>query len=251
MATVTDPNKTAEAEPQPVPPPSAEPELFAAEIAMEKKSSNLFPVVFIFALVVVVGGTIYYFVKGARDVLTTPMATATIQSILAAEAPPAVRFRTGTVVPSIDEKPTDPHYKLLAKAGIIIAKPKGATDLIVNLTGPGEKVLADITGVEKDKNADGTTSYVVPLAFRTLVSVDNVKMIKPHLAEIDYTWKWQPNRLGKEFDASGALVQSFATWDRAVLIKSYGVDFYSADPAKASIAVMEANDGTWKPYVEQ
>ncbi len=75
-------------------------------------------------------------------------------------------------------------------------------------------------------------------------------MIKPHLAEVDYTWKWEPNRLGKEFDASGSLVQSFTTWDRATLIKSYGVDFYGSAPAKASIILVEGNNGAWKPYVE-
>ena len=66
---------------------------------------------------------------------------------------------------------------------------------------------------------------------------------------MQYTWKWVPNRLGTEFDASGSLVKSFATWDRATLIKSYGVDFYSGAPTKASIVLME-KDGNWKPYVE-
>ncbi len=28
---------------------------------------------------------------------------------------------------------------------------------------------------------------------------------------MNYTWKWEPNRLGKDFDASGNLVQSFTT----------------------------------------
>jgi hypothetical protein len=45
-------------------------------------------------------------------------------------------------------------------------------------------------------------------------------------------------------------VKSFPTWDRAILIKSYGVDFYSAAPTKASIVLMEDNDGAWKPFVE-
>jgi hypothetical protein len=75
-------------------------------------------------------------------------------------------------------------------------------------------------------------------------------MVKPHLAKVDYTWKWEPNRLGKEFDASGDLVHSFNTWDRGKLIKSYGVDFYSAAPIKASVVLMETKDGEWKPYVE-
>lgn len=58
------------------------------------------------------------------------------------------------------------------------------------------------------------------------------------------------NRLGKEFDASGDLVDSFNRWDRGTLIKSYGVDFYSATPSKASVVLVETRDGAWMPYVE-
>jgi hypothetical protein len=239
-----------EPKPQLVTPPQAEPELFSAEIEMEGKSLNLFPLILILGLMVVVGGTIFYFVKGARDVLTEPLATASVNKIIGSQAAATIRFSTGTIVSSVNEKPLDPHYKLLGKAGIVVSKPKGANALIVNLTPAGEKVLSDINDVQKNKNADGTTSYVVPLAVRTLVSIDKVTMIKPHLAQVDYTWKWTPNRLGKEFEASGSLVQSFSTWDRATLIKSYGVDFYGAPPARASVVLLEANDGSWKPYTE-
>jgi hypothetical protein len=252
MPTVIEPETENESKPQPVPVPSNEPELFAAEIAMDKKSGNIFPLIFIAGLIVVVGGTIFYFVRGARNVLTVPMATTTITDILKAQGAATIRFSTGTVVSNVNEKPQDPHYKLLTKAGVITTTPKakGSTSLIVTITGPGENLLGNITGVQKGKNPDGTTSYLVPLAVRQLVSVDKVTMIKPHLAQAEYTWKWVPNRLGKEFDASGSLVKSFSSWDRATLIKSYGVDFYSADPTKASIVLMEGDNGTWKPYVE-
>jgi hypothetical protein len=227
----------------------AEPELFAAEIQMERSSSNFFPLVLIFGLIVVVGGTIYYFVKGARDVLTTPVATTSVTQIIKSQAPATIRFSTGTVVSSVNEKPNDPHYKLLAKANVIVTKPHGPNSLIVSLTSTGEKLLGDINGVAKTKTAEGTT-YLVPLAARTLVSIDTVKMIKPHLAQVNYTWKWEPNRLGQEFDASGSMVKSFTTWDRATLIKSYGVDFYGAAPTKASIVLQETTEGNWKPYSE-
>ncbi len=251
MATTTEPPKTQpETTPAPATAPTRERELFAAEIEMEKKSSNFFPLLLIAGLVIVVGGTIYYFVKGAKDVLTTPAATASINQVLKSQGPATVRFSTGTVVQSVNEKPLDPHYKLLSKAGIIVTKPKGATSLIVTITPAGDTVLANINGVEKSKNADGNTSYLVPLAERKLVSIDKITMIKPHLAQAEYTWKWEPNRLGREFDASGSLVKSFTTWDRATLIKSYGVDFYSADPTKTSIVLIEGNDGTWKPFSE-
>jgi hypothetical protein len=87
----------------------------------------------------------------------------------------------------------------------------------------------------------------VPLAERKLVSIDKVTMLKPHLARVEYTWKWESNRLGQEFDASGSLVRSFNSWDRATLIKSYGVDFYATAPSKASVVLMEGETGTWKP----
>ena len=252
MPTTIEPQTEKEARLQPVPPPSNEPELFAAEIEMEKKSLNLFPIILIAGLLVVVGGTIFYLVKGARDVLTVPVATTSLSNILKTQGPATIHFTTGTVEPSINEKPQDPHYKLLAKAGIVTTAPKakGSMALIVTMTRPGETVLSNINGVEKNKNIDGTTSYMVPLAERQLVSIDKVTMVRPHVAQVEYTWKWVPNRLGKEFDASGSLVKSFSSWDRATLIKSYGVDFYSAEPTRASIVLMEGNNGVWKPFVE-
>jgi hypothetical protein len=249
MPTVIEPEVKEDAKSQPVFTASKERELFAAEIEMENKSSSFLPIVLIFGLVLVVGGTIFYVVKGARDVLTVPVATTAINQILQAQGPSTVRFSTGTVVSSLNEKPLDPQYKLLAKAGIVTTKPKGYNSLIVVLNPAGEKVFSEITGVQKTTNPDKTVTYIVPLAERKLVDVNKVTMIKPHVAQVEYTWKWAPNRLGTEFDASGSLVKSFATWDRATLIKTYGVDFYGAAPTKASIVVMETNGGNWKPYV--
>jgi len=215
-----------------------------------EKQTNFFPLILIAGLVLVVGGTIYYFVKGARDVLTVPVATTTVNQVLTSQSAATIRFSTGNLTASVNEKPQDPHYKLLAKAGIVTTKAKGATGLSVNLTDTGEKLLSTIEGVQKTKNPDSTTTYTVPLAARQLVSVDKITMIKPHLAQVDYTWKWAPNRLGNQFEASGSLVKSFSTWDRATLIKSYGADFYGAPPTKVSLVFIEADNGTWKPYTE-
>ena len=250
MPTVIEPKVNEDAKAQPDIPISNQPELFAAEIAMEERSSGIIPLLLIAGLILVVGGTIYYFVKGARDVLTVPVATSSITSILNAQGPATIRFSTGTVVSNVNEKPMDPHYKLLAKTGVIVTKPKGYSSLIVALTPAGEKLFSTIKGVEKASNPDGTITYVVPLAERKLVEVANVNMIKPHLARVEYSWKWEPNRLGIEFDASGGLVKSFSSWDRATLIKSYGADFYGAPPTKASIVLMESDNGVWKPYVD-
>ena len=250
MPTVIDPKVTEEESSQLVAPASKEPELFAAEVEMESKSSSFLPLLLVAGLVFVVGAVVFYFVKGARDVLTVPVATTSINQILAAQGPATVRFSTGAVVSSVNEKPMDPHYKLLAKIGIVTTKPKGYNSLYVNLTDSGEKLLSTISGVQKATNPDRTVTYLVPLAERKLVDINKVTMIKPHLAKVEYTWKWVPNRLGNEFDASGSLVKSFNSWDRATLIKTYGSDFYSAAPTKASIVLMETNDGTWKPYTE-
>ncbi len=179
-----------------------------------------------------------------------PVATNSVNQILKSEGGGKIHFSTGTVVSSVNEKPMDPHYKLLAKAGILTIKPKSWNSIYSTMTPAGEKVLAEIKGVDKGKNSDGNTSYVVPLAERKIVAIDKITMIKPHLARVDYTWKWDANRLGKEFDASGDVVHSFNTWDRGTLIKDYGVDFYSAAPTKASVVLVETKDGTWKPYVE-
>ena len=226
------------------------PELFAAEVEMERKSSSLGPLVMILALVGVVAGTIFYFVKTSREVLSLPVATTTVNQILTAQGEGKVMFSVGTLVSSVNEKPNDPHYQLLAKAGILNVNKKSYNTIVASLTPAGEKLLGEIQGVVKGKNADDHVTYTVPLAKRELVKVDKITMIKPHLARVDYTWKWEANRLGKEFDASGDTVHSFNTWDRGTLIKDYGVDFYGAAPTKASVVLVESKDGTWKPYVE-
>ena len=230
--------------------PVQERELFAAEVEMERKSSNLGPLIMVLALLAVVGGTIFYFFKTSREVLTVPVATSAVNTILKAQGGGQINFSIGTVVSSVNDKPMDPHYKLLAKAGILVIKPRSWNSIITTLTPAGEKLLGEIPGVGKGKNSDGNVTYSVPLAERQIVQIDKITMIKPHLARVDYTWKWVPNRLGKEFDASGDLVHTFNTWDRATLIKNYGVDFYGAAPSKASIVLAETKDGVWKPYVE-
>ncbi|HVP55311.1 MAG TPA: hypothetical protein VMU45_09975 [Candidatus Eisenbacteria bacterium] len=249
MSTVVDPETKDQKSPSTAPAVQG-PELFAAEIEMEKKSSNLGPLIMVLALVAVVGGTIFYFFKTAREVLTEPVATSAVNEILKSQGPGRIHFSVGTVVSSVDDKPNDPHYKMLAKAGILVVKPRTWNSIITTMTPAGEKVLGDIQGVEKGKNADGNVTYSVPLAERKIVKIDKITMIKPHLARVDYTWQWAPNRLGHEFDAAGDLVHTFNTWDRATLIKNYGVDFYSAGPTKASVVLAETKDGVWKPYVE-
>ena len=249
MPTVIDPKTNEELKPENPSPVSNERELFAAEIAMEKGSNNFLPMLLIVALLVVVGGTVFYFVKGARDVLSPAAAKVTINGILKEQGPASIRFTAGAGAAGISEQLIEPQYKLLEKAGVIAIR-KGKTGMDVAVTPNGEALLGMINGVQKSKSVTGNTKYLIPLAERTLVSVDKITLVKPHLAQVNYTWKWLPNRMGNEFDASGPLVKSFSTWDRSELIKSYGVAFYGAPPTKAAIVVIENDDGTWRPYTE-
>jgi hypothetical protein len=250
MPTVIEPRDT-EANPQLVAPAAKEPELFAAEVAMEKTTSSFLPMLFVGALIMVVGGTIYYFVKGANSKLTKPVASAAINEILKSQGPATLKFSTGIITSSVNDKPKDPHYKALAKVGVLVVKPKSWNSIISTMTPEGQKLLESIKGVEKSQSGkEGIVTYRVPLAERILVDITSIQMINPHLARVEYTWQWKPNRLGREFDASAELVKGFSTWDRQTLIKDYGVDFFSAPPAKVSIVLMQTKDETWKPYVE-
>jgi hypothetical protein len=250
MPTVIEPKTDKESKPQLVPSTPAEPELFSAEIAMEKNSSNFAPLLLAGALVLVIGGLIYYFVKSAHDVVSVSQATTIVSDILRDKDAAVTKFSTGTVDPPNGQQ--DPQYKLLSRAGVIFAKPKpkDTVFLMVALTEPGQTLLNGIDGVKKVARTDGGNTYTVPLAERQLVSIDKITLPKPHIARVDFTWKWVPNRLGREFDASGELVKSFSTWERSTLIKSNGADFFSAEPAKGSILLRAQDDGSWVQYTQ-
>jgi len=251
MPTVIEPKTEQETQPQPVPQIANEPDIFAAEIAMGNRSYNFVPLLLAGALVLLVAGFIYYFVKSAREVVSVSAATTTISDILRNQGPAVTKFSTGTTVEPANGQ-EDPLYKLLSKAGVVITKPKpkDTTSLFVAITDPGENLLSNIDGVKKVKRVDGGTTYTVPLADRKLVSIDKITLLKPHLAKVDYTWKWEANRLGREFDASGELVKSFSTWERSTLIKSDGADFYGGAPTKTSMVLRALEDGSWIPFTQ-
>jgi hypothetical protein len=116
MPSVVDPEVKESSSPLTTP-ESHQPEMFAAEVAMEKQNSGIGPMMMIVALLAVVGGTILYFVKTSREVLSVPVATTSVNEILTAQGAGKINFSVGTIVSSVNEKPMDPHYKLLAKAG--------------------------------------------------------------------------------------------------------------------------------------
>lgn len=218
--------------------------MFEAEIEMEKKSSSFGPVLFIAVLVLAIAGVIYYAVHESKKSMSEAEASQLITSILKSKGPATLHFKTGVVKQSVDDKPFDPHYKLLDKAGLIktAKRPDG---LQVSLTSAGEKILSDTPNVTRTKRMEGGESITVPLANRKLVAITKVDVLSPTRANVAYTWKWDPTKLGNVFDASGSLVTSFGVWDRQTLIKDYGVDFYHADPTPEAFKFVRAANGGW------
>jgi len=215
--------------------------MFEAEVELEKKSS-FGPLLFIIALIALIVGTVGYFVVQGRKVLTPVEASSLISQSLKARGPAHVRFHVGTVKPSIDERPGDPHYRLLEKAGVVKLTNHPDGSVTVVLTDAGQKLLGSLD-VQKTPEKDGTTAYTVPLAYRKLVGDPKVTMLTPSVAKVEFAWKWDPNQLGETFDASSQVMQSFKSWDRSTLISKYGADFYHSDPAKALVTYVKGDKG--------
>lgn len=224
--------------------------MFEQEVELEKRESSVVPLLLIVAMIVAIVGAAGYFVWQNKQVLSNADAGNAIATVLREQGPATVRFHVGLVKPSVAEKPEDPHYRLLEKAGVVkLGKSKDRV-FPVALTSDGEKLLAQIPGVSKSKEKDSTDVYLVPLAERRVVEVSKVTMNSPTRATVIYSWKWEPNKLGNLFDASGSLLKSFNTWDRATLIDKYGANFYHADPTKVQIVLSKSDSGTWQPFVE-
>lgn len=218
--------------------------MFESEVELEKKAS-FGPLVLVAVLVIAIVGSLgYYLMETARG-LPSDQAPSLVTGALRARGPVTLQFRTGLIEPNVSEKPDDPHYRLLQQAGILNRKPikGGATE--VSLTPEGEQLLSQIPGVQKTNKSDGTTVYVVPLAERHVIQVGKVTMRGPDLATVQYTWSWAPSKMGDLFDVSTPRLKAFSVWDRKALIEKYGADYYHADPATATIALVRA-DKSWK-----
>ncbi|HEX6501949.1 MAG TPA: hypothetical protein VF011_01790 [Terriglobales bacterium] len=224
--------------------------MFEQEVELEKRESTVVPLLLIVTMIVAIVGVAGYFVWQNKQVLSNADAGNAISTALRQQGPATVRFHVGMVKPSVAEKPEDPHYKLLEKAGIVKLGKANNRVYPVMLTSDGQKLLAEIPDVSKITEKDGTELYVVPLADRRLVDITKVTMNSPSRATVNYSWKWEPNRLGNLFDATGSLVKSFNTWDRATLIDKYGANFYHADPTKVQIVLSKPDRGPWQPFVE-
>ncbi len=216
--------------------------MFEDELELEKKSSSVVPLLLIVGLILAIVGVADYYIMESRRVMTNAEATDLVTATLKAQGPVMVHFHTGLVKASVDEKPRDPHYRLLEKAGIVkLGKDKNYSTP-VSLTPAGEKLLAEIPGVQKEKDKDGTDKYLVPAAYKSLVAITKVTMQSPTRAVVEYTWKWDTNRVGDMFDASGELVKGFNTWDRSRLIEKYGANFYHNGPNKGTLVALRTNN---------
>ncbi len=226
--------------------------MFEQEVEMEKRNSSVVPLLLIVTLILAIVGVAGYFVLESRKVLTNQEATQIATSVLKLQGPATVRFHTGIIKSSVDDKPHDPHYRLLEKAGLVsIGKDTGTYKTItpIELTAQGKRLLEEIPGVTKGSEKDGTQIYSVPLAERKLVAVSKIDMISPTQALVEISWKWEPNKLGNLFDASGSMVKGFNTWDRATLIQKYGADFYHGDPTSVKLSLIKGDSG-WQIATE-
>lgn len=222
--------------------------MFEQEIEMEQKSSSVVPLLLILSLVAVIVGTVGYWFVQSRKVLTQPEATTVVTSILKAQGPAMLRFHTGTVKSSMNEKPRDPHYKLLERAGLVkFAAVKGKAETYdIALTPKGETELTGFPEFQKANEKDGTLALAVPLARRKLVEVTKVTMNGPSMARVEYTWKWEPTPVGDLFDANSNLVKAFNIWDTQTLIEKYGANFYRGDAKRVAVNLVKTEKGSWQ-----
>jgi hypothetical protein len=216
--------------------------MFEQEIELEKKSSIL-PLLLIVALIVAVVGVSIYFVVESKKVLTTAEATPIVRAILDGQGAATLHFQTGIIKASVSERPHDPHYRLLEKAGYLKVGKESNWKTPVSLTPQGEKFLAEIAGVKKSKDKDGNDTYAVPLAQRKLVEVGKITMLSPSRATVEYSWKWETTKAGELFDAAGPMVKAFNTWDRSALIEKYGANNYHGAPTNVAVGLVKSDKG--------
>ncbi|MFY9676280.1 MAG: hypothetical protein WB817_04370 [Terriglobales bacterium] len=213
--------------------------MFEQELELEKKTSSIVPLLLIVSLIVAIAGVSLYFVMESRRVLTTAEATPVIQSNIESLGPVTLKFGTGILATSVDQRPHDPQYRLLEKEGYLKIGKDVKYKTPVSLTSKGEEWLNSIPGVKKEKDKDNNEEYTVPLAERKLGSVGTITMLSPSKATVEYTWKWETTKGGDLFDAAGPAVKAFNTWDRSTLIDKYGANFYHGAPVKVTVLLVK------------
>jgi len=223
--------------------------MFEQEMELEKHQSSALPLLLIVGIIVALVGIAGYFLIQSRKSLSPAEASQVATNILNAQEAPAVSFHVGTVPDGYEENAKDPRYRLLEKAGVITIGKSKNNKTPVSLTAKGEDLIKQIQGV-KQKDDEGKQAFTIPLAERKLVAVLSVKMNGPERASITYTWKWAPNALGNEFDASAGKLAGFSTWDRVTLIDKQGARFYQETPPPVTVNVVDTKKG-WQVTAEE
>jgi hypothetical protein len=225
-------------------------QMFEQEIEMEQRQSSVVPLLLIIAMILAFVGVAAYYVVQNRKVLTAVEADSLVNAFLKSDGPVMIHFQAGKVTASVQERPNDPNYRLLEKAGLLkIGKDSGRFTPI-ELTQNGRTLLGEIPGVVKSRDQkDAADSYLIPVAEKKLVGTPTIIMTGMGRARVEFAWGWAPNKMGELLDASGPLVKSFSTWDRATLIDKYGAKFYHGEPSKVAVNVVR-NDGVWRIATE-
>ena len=220
--------------------------MFEAEVEMERRSSFL-PLVLMMCLVTAIVGLATYVLLQVRErtPLSAEQASGIVAATLQGPGPAIIHFRTGLVKPSADEKPGDPNYRLLEKAGIVKLAKASQGSVVVSITPGGERLMTGLPRFKKSKETDGTFLYQAPLAQRQFVSIAGVNMNGVNTAIVEYNWRWVPNQLGDVFDAGGPMVKSFNMWERQTLINKYEADFYHGNPTRSTLALVRSGK-EWK-----
>ena len=224
--------------------------MFEQELEMEQQQSSVLPLILIIAMILAFVAVAGYYVAENRKVLPAADAGNLISASLKKDGPVTIHIRTGLVVASVQDRPHDPNYRLLEKAGLLnVGKDKGRTTP-VTVTAAGRKLFAEIPGVKENRDGkDGTLDYEIPIAERKLAGTPTVTMTGMGRAKAEFEWAWAPNQMGELFDASGPQVKSFNTWDRGTLIDKYGAKFYHAAPTKATMFFTKGDKG-WQITTE-
>lgn len=217
--------------------------MFEQELELEKRTSSIVPLLLIVALIVAIAGVSLYFVLESRKVLTSAEVSPVLLAGIEGQPPVTLHFATGLLKSVVDQKPHDPHYRLLEKEGYLKIGKDTNWKTPVALTSKGQAWLAEIAGVKKSKNNESNDEYAVPLAQRKIAEIGKITMLSPSKATVEYSWKWQTTKGGDLFDAAGPAVKAFNTWDRSTLIDKYGANFYHTAPTKVTVLLVQGTKG--------
>jgi hypothetical protein len=228
---------------------SEDADMFEQELELEKRNSSVVPLLLIVVLILSIVGLAVYYLLQSRQVVSENEARDIITASLQSMGPATMHFETGLVKASVEEKPHDPNYRLLDKAGLITVGKDQGWKTPVTVTAKGREFFKAIPGINRSKDKDGADIYVVPLAERKLAAINKITMTGTGRAAVEYSWKWETNQLGELLDASGPLVKGFNTWDRATLISKYGANFYHAEPTHVVVALVKGDKG-WQIAME-